>query len=254
MKIAKTLTIVSSAMFLAAGCSTNQERQSRNNETSFSAYQGSSVSETAPSDTVNSDSDQSKKPLYTSAQSPSASGRTGESSRIYSESTSSTAPSTTSSEVQPSQGVVSAPVQAPAPSEPQALSPTSDQANSTSRIYSKDQTDSGTPNATQGTTDNLNSKVQGVTEADRTLGQQIVQQAQADTTVAALIPMIKIKVDNGTVTLRGKVKSEQEKQQVEAAVQKINGVSKVDNQLKINTDSQDNSSNSSDAGKDVPAK
>src|SRR5258705_1794022 len=116
----------------------------------------------------------------------------------------------------------------------EALSPTSDKDNDTSRIYSKAES----ANASH-------SSIQASTDADRTLGRQIVRDKRADAAVAALVPMIKIKVDNGQVTLRGTVKSEQEKQQLETAVQKVAGVTKVDNQLQVGTTGQSDTSDTS---------
>jgi osmotically-inducible protein OsmY len=107
--------------------------------------------------------------------------------------------------------------------EQQPLSATSDKPNDTSRVYAK--------------SDSI-SEIEASTEADRTLGKQIEQGLKADASVSALMPAIKIKVENGQVTLRGTVKSESEKQQLEASVQKVSGVTKVDNQLQASNSSQ----------------
>lgn len=114
-----------------------------------------------------------------------------------------------------------------------ALSPTSDKANATSRVYSKDQTDSATSSATSQIADASNVNIQASTDVDRTLGQQIMKDVRADTALVALVPTIKIKVDSGKVTLQGTVKSEQEKRNLEAVVQKVSGVTTVDNQLQV---------------------
>ncbi|MEY2428172.1 MAG: hyperosmotically inducible periplasmic protein [Verrucomicrobiota bacterium] len=113
-----------------------------------------------------------------------------------------------------------------------ALSATSDKPNDTSRVYSKSDSPS------QQTSAASNPNIQASTEADRTLGNQIMQGVNADASLATLAPMIKIKVENGQVVLRGTVKSESEKQQLEAAVQKVSGVTKVDNQLKVTSGDQ----------------
>jgi len=47
---------------------------------------------------------------------------------------------------------------------------------------------------------------------------------------------VKILVEGGTVTLRGPVKSEQEKAKVEALVKQVKGITKTDNQLDVKTD------------------
>jgi osmotically-inducible protein OsmY len=126
-----------------------------------------------------------------------------------------------------------------------ALSPTSDKANATSRVYSKDQSDSAASSTTSQTVDASNVNIQAATEADRSLGQQILKDVRADTALVALVPTIKIKVDDGKVTLRGTVKSEQEKQNLEASVQKVSGVTSVDNQLKVSGSGQTDTSNTS---------
>src|SRR5207253_4584943 len=97
----------------------------------------------------------------------------------------------------------------------QGLSPTSDRPD-TSRVYGGNQT--GTA---QGP---FSVNVQGATEADRSLGQQIAQELKTDTMLAALLPSIKINVETGKVTLRGTVKSEDEKKKIESAVQRVTGV------------------------------
>ena len=115
------------------------------------------------------------------------------------------------------------------------LSLTSDKPNDTSRVYAKDQSASATSSATAQTADSSNANIQASTDADRTLGQQIMKDVCANEALAAFVPMINIKVDSGQVSLRGTVKSDQEKQNLEAAVQKVSGVTKVDNELQVET-------------------
>ena len=45
--------------------------------------------------------------------------------------------------------------------------------------------------------------------------------------------MVRIKIEDGKATLRGTVKSEEEKKQVETTVQQVSGVTSVDNKLKV---------------------
>jgi osmotically-inducible protein OsmY len=45
---------------------------------------------------------------------------------------------------------------------------------------------------------------------------------------------VKILVEGGTVTLRGPVKSEEEKDKVESLVKQVKGITKTDNQLDVN--------------------
>jgi len=75
--------------------------------------------------------------------------------------------------------------------------------------------------------------VQGATEADRAVGQQITQQLRTDSSLAAVLPLIRINIENGKATLRGSVKSEDQKKQIETSIQQVTGVTSVDNQLKV---------------------
>ncbi len=62
----------------------------------------------------------------------------------------------------------------------QNLSPTADQ-KSTSRIYNTNQSSSGTSDSLgKAAGENVNVKIQAATEADRTLGQQVVQELRTD--------------------------------------------------------------------------
>ena len=112
----------------------------------------------------------------------------------------------------------------------QNLSPTSDQ-QSTSRLYGTNQSNFGT----SGTNENFNVKVQAATEADRTLGQQVVQELRTDTSLQSLLPMIRLNVDNGKITISGRVNTEQEKKQIESAVQRVTGATNVENKLRVSS-------------------
>jgi osmotically-inducible protein OsmY len=114
------------------------------------------------------------------------------------------------------------------------LSPTSNP-GSTNRIYST--TDSTTA-ASQGLS------IQASTEADRALGQKIQQEMRADANLAAQLSAIKLAVDNGKIVLSGSVKSEDQKQAVEKAAQRVTGVSSVDNQLQVSSNPTDSPANS----------
>ena len=74
---------------------------------------------------------------------------------------------------------------------------------------------------------------QAENEADRTITQQIRKAVVADDSLSTNAKNIKIITVNGVVTLRGPVKSEQEKTKVASAAQKVAGVTKVDNQIEI---------------------
>ena len=74
---------------------------------------------------------------------------------------------------------------------------------------------------------------QAENEADRTISQNIRQAVVADDSVSTNGKNVKIITVDGTVTLRGPVKSEKEKTNIGAKAQQIAGVKRVDNQLEI---------------------
>jgi len=74
---------------------------------------------------------------------------------------------------------------------------------------------------------------QAENEADRTISQNIRQAIGKDDTVSTNGKNAKIITVDGTVTLRGPVKSEKEKTNIGAKAQQIAGVKSVDNQLEI---------------------
>ena len=74
---------------------------------------------------------------------------------------------------------------------------------------------------------------QAENEADRTISQNIRQAIGADDSVSTNGKNAKIITVDGTVTLRGPVKSEKEKTNIGAKAQQVAGVKTVDNQLEI---------------------
>jgi hypothetical protein len=74
---------------------------------------------------------------------------------------------------------------------------------------------------------------QGGSEADRRTTQQIRQAVMADDTLSFTAKNVKIITLNGKVTLRGPVKTEQERSAIEAAARKVAGTAQVDNQLEV---------------------
>jgi len=74
------------------------------------------------------------------------------------------------------------------------------------------------------------------TEADRTIVQQIRQKLVKDESLSTYAKNIKVIVRDGKVTLRGPVRSENERRDVVAAAKKVQGVKKIDNQLEITTE------------------
>src|SRR5688572_13489566 len=74
---------------------------------------------------------------------------------------------------------------------------------------------------------------QSESEADRTISQNIRAAITADDSLSTNGKNVKIITNDGTVTLRGPVKSDKEKTDIEAKAKQVAGVKKVDNQLEI---------------------
>ena len=74
---------------------------------------------------------------------------------------------------------------------------------------------------------------QSENEADRTITQNIRQAITADDSLSTNAKNVKIITNDGTVTLRGPVKSEKEKTDIEAKAKQVAGVKRVDNQIEV---------------------
>jgi len=74
---------------------------------------------------------------------------------------------------------------------------------------------------------------QSENEADRTITQSLRKAITDDDSISTNEKNVKVVTIDGTVTLRGPVKSEKEKADIGAKAKQIAGVKKVDNQLEI---------------------
>jgi hyperosmotically inducible protein len=74
---------------------------------------------------------------------------------------------------------------------------------------------------------------QSENEADRTISQNIRKAVTDDDSLSTNAKNVKIITNDGTVTLRGPVKSEKEKAAIEAKAKQVAGVKRVDNQLEV---------------------
>ena len=74
---------------------------------------------------------------------------------------------------------------------------------------------------------------QSENEADRTITQNIRQALTAEDSLSTNAKNVKIITNDGTVTLRGPVKSEKEKTDIEAKAKQVAGVKRVDNQIEV---------------------
>jgi osmotically-inducible protein OsmY len=74
---------------------------------------------------------------------------------------------------------------------------------------------------------------QAENETDRQITQEVRRALTSDDSLSTNAQNVKVITDNGTVTLRGPVKSEQEKKEIENKAKQVAGVKKVDNQLEV---------------------
>jgi osmotically-inducible protein OsmY len=74
---------------------------------------------------------------------------------------------------------------------------------------------------------------QAETETDRQISASVRQAVVGDSSLSANAHNVKIVTSGGTVTLRGPVKSTEEKSAIEAKAKQVAGVTRVDNLLEI---------------------
>ena len=86
--------------------------------------------------------------------------------------------------------------------------------------------------------DTLTPEDQGGSESDREITRQIRRALTENDQLSTTAKNVKIMTVNGKVTLRGPVTNEQEQQTIAAAVQKVTGVTSVENQLEVKTKTQ----------------
>jgi BON domain len=68
---------------------------------------------------------------------------------------------------------------------------------------------------------------------DQALSQRIASSLREDSSLAGTTPNITVEVNNGTVTLKGSVNSQQQRSDIESKVRNITGVTQVVNNLEI---------------------
>ena len=76
---------------------------------------------------------------------------------------------------------------------------------------------------------------QSENEADRKITQEVRKSIVADDKLSTSAQNVKIITNDGKVTLRGPVKSEQEKKDIESKAKQVAGVKNVENQLEVAT-------------------
>jgi len=72
-----------------------------------------------------------------------------------------------------------------------------------------------------------------MTDADRALAQRVEETLRQDTGIASAAQNIQVHANNGQVTLKGSVGSQQEKMDLASKAQQVTGVAQVDNQLTV---------------------
>jgi hypothetical protein len=86
---------------------------------------------------------------------------------------------------------------------------------------------------------------QGETASDREITRQIRRSITSNDQLSSNAKNVKIITTSGKVTLRGPVKSEQEKQLIASVAQGVTGVSSLDNQIEVEQQTQQNQQNES---------
>ena len=127
------------------------------------------------------------------------------------------------------------------------MTPTSRNTNDSSRVYSSPGTSANAPSADADNTgrnardrsgDTLTPADQSNSDSDLEVTRSIRRALSTNDQFSTDAKNIKIVTANGKVTLRGPVKSQQEKEAVRAAAQSAAGNATVDDQLEVKTENQ----------------
>ena len=133
----------------------------------------------------------------------------------------------------------------PSPTENKDLSATSERPSS--RVYSTNSTDASSSRSSQSSSgsDSFNLRIQGTTDADQKLADQVRQELRSNTALMGSMSRLRISLENGKATLRGTVKTDEEKQKIEQSIQKVTGVTSVQNELRVSATAGANETNES---------
>lgn len=85
----------------------------------------------------------------------------------------------------------------------------------------------------EGSGDYFNLHVDGLTEEDRRLSQQILAGLKTDSALASSVPKVNIYVSDGQVTLKGIVQTEEQRQAIENTVRSATGSTSIRNELMV---------------------
>ena len=75
--------------------------------------------------------------------------------------------------------------------------------------------------------------VQGLTPADRTLAQRVINGLETDSALPNVLPKVNIEVADGRIVLRGTVQNEEQRRAIDDAIRRAAGGGAVDDQLQI---------------------
>jgi osmotically-inducible protein OsmY len=103
--------------------------------------------------------------------------------------------------------------------------------SNTNRPVTSDRTTS--PSASNPSTTSSSPSAAQTSATDQALAQRIASSLREDSSLAATAPNITVEVNNGTVTLKGSVNSQQQRSEIESKVRNITGVTQVVNNLEV---------------------
>lgn len=79
----------------------------------------------------------------------------------------------------------------------------------------------------------FNVNARGLSESDRVLAQRILEGVRSDTALSTSRPVVNMNVEDGHVTLRGNVQSEEQRRAIVSAVRRSAGAENVSDELKV---------------------
>jgi len=103
--------------------------------------------------------------------------------------------------------------------------------SNTNRPVTSDRTTS--PSTSNPSTTSSSPSAAQTSATDQALAQRIASSLREDSSLAATAPNITVEVNNGTVTLKGSVNSQQQRSEIESKVRNITGVTQVVNNLEV---------------------
>jgi osmotically-inducible protein OsmY len=69
--------------------------------------------------------------------------------------------------------------------------------------------------------------------SDQALAQRVTNTLREDSSLASVVPNMTVQANNGTVTLKGSVNSQQQRSDIESKVRSVTGVTQVINNIEV---------------------